>query len=262
MSDIFISYSRDDQTDAKALAEALETAGWSVWWDQHLRAGEQYHDIIERQIKGAKCIIVLWSRKSTRSQYVKDEANYALDLKKLLIPVSIDDATPPFRFHGLHTLMLGGWGGSQRFPEFQKLLADIANKVGPPVAGAAATEPAPIDDLGQGRPDPSPAPPVRRISENTEDAQDGLLAKIRSATSVLRTTATYGQEFERRESPDQYAFKVYVGGFSGSKTADERAKVEIDQFMKKEGYTASEILKRTYNFLPSYYEYVVKFRRG
>ena len=48
MRDIFISYSRDDQTEARTLAEALEAAGWSVWWDQHLRAGEQYDDIIKR----------------------------------------------------------------------------------------------------------------------------------------------------------------------------------------------------------------------
>ena len=119
MHDIFISYSRDDHREARSLAEALEAAGWCVWWDQHLRAGEHYDDIIERELDEARCVIVLWSRKSTRSPYVKNEAAHALDLKKL-IPLSLDDATPPFRFHGLHTLKPDGWRGSQRFPAFQK----------------------------------------------------------------------------------------------------------------------------------------------
>ncbi len=173
----------------------------------------------------------------------------------------IDDATPPFRFYGLHTLQLGGWSGSQRFPAFRKLLADIESLVGPVVAPDGATAPAPGGDPGADRAEAPPPPSGQENPEKAGAAPNGLLAKIRSATSALRTTATYGQVFELREKPGQYAFKVYVGGFSGSKTADERAKVEIDQFMKKEGYSAYEILKRTYNFLPSYYEYIVQFNQ-
>jgi hypothetical protein len=33
MSDIFISYKREEQPVAKKLAGALEKEGWSVWWD-------------------------------------------------------------------------------------------------------------------------------------------------------------------------------------------------------------------------------------
>lgn len=32
MADIFISYATEDRERAKALAEALELRGWSVWW--------------------------------------------------------------------------------------------------------------------------------------------------------------------------------------------------------------------------------------
>ncbi len=39
MSDIFISYAREDREIAGRLAGALEAAGWSVWWDSKLRAG-------------------------------------------------------------------------------------------------------------------------------------------------------------------------------------------------------------------------------
>ena len=33
MADIFISYSRDDRPRVEPLAEALVSAGYSVWWD-------------------------------------------------------------------------------------------------------------------------------------------------------------------------------------------------------------------------------------
>jgi TIR domain len=37
MSDIFISYKREEQPIARKLADALEKEGWSVWWDPKLR---------------------------------------------------------------------------------------------------------------------------------------------------------------------------------------------------------------------------------
>ena len=40
MTDVFLSYSRDDQPVARQFAEGLELEGFSVWWDQTLVAGE------------------------------------------------------------------------------------------------------------------------------------------------------------------------------------------------------------------------------
>jgi hypothetical protein len=47
MSDIFISYKREEQATARKLASALENEGWTVWWDPKLRAGENFDDAIE-----------------------------------------------------------------------------------------------------------------------------------------------------------------------------------------------------------------------
>jgi hypothetical protein len=57
MSDIFISYKREDQPVARKLANALESEGWSVWWDPKLRAGERFNDVIEKALKESS---VLW----------------------------------------------------------------------------------------------------------------------------------------------------------------------------------------------------------
>jgi formylglycine-generating enzyme required for sulfatase activity len=124
MSDIFISYKREEQPVARKLADALEKEGWSVWWDPKLRAGEHFDDVIEKALNEAKCVIVMWSNRSVKSRYVRDEATYALDQDKL-VPVAIENVTLPSRFRGAHTLSLLGWDGAKDFSEFRKLVEDI-----------------------------------------------------------------------------------------------------------------------------------------
>lgn len=156
MSDIFISYKREEQPTAKRLAVALERHGWSVWWDPHLRVGEHFDDAIQEALQDAKCVIVLWSKQSVNSRYVRDEATYALNREKL-IPVTIEDVDPPFRFAGLQAARLRLWDGSHAFPEFLKLVDDIRSKIGSPSVVAAeekpvrGPEPKPASREGAGR---------------------------------------------------------------------------------------------------------------
>jgi formylglycine-generating enzyme required for sulfatase activity len=131
MSDIFISYKREEQPVARKLAEAIEAEGWSVWWDPKLRPGEHFDDVIEKALNAAKCVIVMWSERSVQSRYVRDEATYALDQDKL-VPVAIENVNLPFRFKGVHTLSLLGWDGSKDFSDFRRLVEDITAIVGPP----------------------------------------------------------------------------------------------------------------------------------
>jgi hypothetical protein len=125
MSDIFISYKREEQATARKLANALESKGWTVWWDPKLRAGEHFDDVIEKALNEAKCVVVMWSELSVQSRYVRDEATYALDHDKL-VPVMIENVNLPFRFRGVHTLRLIGWDGSRDSSEFPRLVEDIA----------------------------------------------------------------------------------------------------------------------------------------
>jgi DnaJ-class molecular chaperone len=124
MNQIFISYKREEQPIARKLANALETNGWSVWWDPKLRVGEHFDDAIEQALAVANCVIVVWSKKSVKSQYVKDEANYALNRKKLL-PVAIEEVEVPFRFARIHTEMLSDWNNIENHIGFKRLLDSI-----------------------------------------------------------------------------------------------------------------------------------------
>jgi MTH538 TIR-like domain (DUF1863). len=139
MSDIFISYKREDQATARKLANALESEGWTVWWDPKLRAGERFNDVIESALNEAKCVVVLWSKRSVQSLYVKDEATHALKRKKL-VPVTIEQVELPFRFEELHTPSLLNWDGSKEFSEFRRLVEDISTIVSLSSTGARAAE--------------------------------------------------------------------------------------------------------------------------
>ena len=42
MSDIFVSYKSDDRDRVRPIIDALEAAGWEVWWDTHIEAGRAF----------------------------------------------------------------------------------------------------------------------------------------------------------------------------------------------------------------------------
>ena len=129
MSDIFISYKREEQATARNLANALESEGWTVWWDPKLRTGENFDDAIEKALNEAKCVIVMWSSLSVNSEYIKNEATEALEQKKL-VPVKIEDVNLPFRFKRIQTQSLLDWDGSRASRDFRKLVGDISAKLG------------------------------------------------------------------------------------------------------------------------------------
>jgi hypothetical protein len=105
VTDIFISYAREDRTVAGQIAETLTERGYKVWWDWELIGGEVYRVRIREVIGQARKTIVLWSRASIMSAFVIDEASEAKKQGKL-IPVSIDGSDPPFGFGDLHTIAL------------------------------------------------------------------------------------------------------------------------------------------------------------
>ena len=86
MADIFLSYANEDRESARALAGVLESAGWTVWWDRRIPAGRTWRSMIEEALKEMHGMVVLWSTNSVESDWVKEEAEEARALGKL-IPV-------------------------------------------------------------------------------------------------------------------------------------------------------------------------------
>jgi hypothetical protein len=113
LPDIFLSYSRDDQTTARLFAEGFEHEGLSVWWDATLNPGEAFDQVTEKALREAKAVVVLWSKKSVDSRWVRAEATQAND-NKTLVPVMIEPCKRPIMFELTHTADLSQWTGERK----------------------------------------------------------------------------------------------------------------------------------------------------
>lgn len=135
MADIFISYSSEDKTRVKTIAEALEQKGWSVWWDRQIPVGQRYDTVIEQQLTQAKCVIVIWTQRSVQSEWVKNEASDAAQ-RNILAPVLLEEVTIPLAFRRIEAARLINWTGEKDHPELAILFNAVASIIdGKPLEG-------------------------------------------------------------------------------------------------------------------------------
>ena len=130
-SDIFISYSNSDLDIARTLAESLEKKGWSVWWDRRIPPGLTFDQVIEKALNETKCVIVLWSKDSINSSWVKEEASEGLR-RNILVPALIDDVKIPLGFKRLPAANLVDWSGASQHSGFDEIGDAITTIVGKP----------------------------------------------------------------------------------------------------------------------------------
>jgi hypothetical protein len=157
VADIFISYSSADRDRARMFAGAFEGEGFTVWWDAGLHAGESFDFAIEQAIREAKAVVVLWSRNSVMSRWVRAEATLA-DRLRTLIPCMIEPCDRPIMFELTHTVDLGHWRGETGDRAWRGFLRDVGRLVGgerpteaspsPPASSAPAAPPSPAPAEG------------------------------------------------------------------------------------------------------------------
>jgi hypothetical protein len=127
MTDVFLSYASEDREQASKLASSLEECGWSVWWDRKIVAGETFDQVIERELETAKSVVVLWSKNSIASEWVKNEAAVAAE-RGVLVPALIDRVKLPLEFRRKQAADLVNWDGDLSHKGFQGLCDGIAAK--------------------------------------------------------------------------------------------------------------------------------------
>jgi hypothetical protein len=120
MADIFISYASEDRARVRPLAEALQSRGFNIWWDRSLAAGQDYTAIIEKELKNARAVIVVWTQSSASSTFVRDEAGRARDEGRL-IPVLLDRVDIPLGFGAFQAEDFTRWNGGANAPQMQIL---------------------------------------------------------------------------------------------------------------------------------------------
>lgn len=98
MTDLFISYSRDDSEFVQILFDALESEGRSTWVDWDIPASTEWFPEIEQAIESADNSLFVLSPAWSDSQICLKEYRHAVDSGKRLIPLQckeLDTGTIP-----------------------------------------------------------------------------------------------------------------------------------------------------------------------
>jgi len=132
--DIFLSYNREDQAIARRFAEAFTALGFDVWWDVTLRAGQAYDEVTETALRSAKAVVVLWSKRSVASRWVRAEATLG-DRNGTLLPAMIEACERPVMFELTQTANLSHWQGEPDDAAWLAFLEDVRRRI-----DASATE--------------------------------------------------------------------------------------------------------------------------
>lgn len=102
MSDVFLSYKREDRPSCVAINDALVALGLSVWFDARLELGVRFDKEIEREIHEAAAVLVLWSPMSADSDWVREEALVGRD-RNCLVSARIAPCHLPMGFKAVQT---------------------------------------------------------------------------------------------------------------------------------------------------------------
>lgn len=101
MIGLFISYSHEDRSFVEQLATDLKTKGLRVWYDQwELKVGNSLIEKISFGIKSQDFLIIVLSKSSVKSEWVRKELNAALikelqEKRVVILPVVIEDCDIP-----------------------------------------------------------------------------------------------------------------------------------------------------------------------
>lgn len=134
MSDIFVSYKREDRDRVEPLARALEREGFSVWWDPELPIGQSYSSSIRGALTEARAVIPVWTALSVQSEWVQEEATHG-KRRGVLFPVRLDAVDPPMGFTMVETVDLLDWHeGATDHEEWGRLLQQLRAKLRSPAA--------------------------------------------------------------------------------------------------------------------------------
>jgi adenylate cyclase len=151
MPDIFISYARSTEVQARRIGDALRDLGYGVWRDDELPPHRDYAEVIEERLRAAKAVVVVWSAEAVKSQWVRAEADLAREAGTL-VQLSLDGAVPPLPFNRIQCADMHAWSGDLAAPGWKRVAASIAElfsgrRTGPARGALVAPQPVPAETL-------------------------------------------------------------------------------------------------------------------
>ncbi len=280
MSDVFISYKAEDRRRIQPLVQALQADGYSVWWDEHIGTGDEWRQTIEHQLDGAKCVIVIWSKRSIgpEGHFVRDEASRA-QRRHVYVPILIDPVDPPLGFGESQATSLRSWRGNRSDPGYQAVLSAVRRIAGDGsekeaaqlphipasrrtvIAGAAAAVAvagvggwALLRSGGAGASDSIAVLPFANLSGDPAQAyfSDGIAEELRSALARLAGLKVVGRtssEAVRNDDAETAARKLGVDSILTGSVRQSQSVVRVSAQLV-DGRNGIERWSQIYDRLP------------
>ena len=96
-----------------------------MFWDRTIQTGRTFEAVIEEAIGSANAVVVLWSRHSIPSEWVRAEASEGAN-RGILVPATLDDEPPPLRYRIAQTADLRDWSPGSQTDSFTAFITDVA----------------------------------------------------------------------------------------------------------------------------------------
>src|ERR1700674_4826804 len=121
MDDIFISYARSTEREARQVGEGVRGLGYHVGRDDELPAHRDYSEAIEERLRAAKAVVVVWSADAEKSQWVRAEADLAREVGTL-VQLRLDGAALPMPFNRIQCADMSRWAGDHDAHGWKKVV--------------------------------------------------------------------------------------------------------------------------------------------
>ncbi|MFM9941086.1 MAG: TIR domain-containing protein [Hyphomicrobiaceae bacterium] len=129
MSDVALSYSREDLSKVRKFGEALRSRGWSIFIDREISPGAIWTDVLDHELRTATSVAVFWSKASVASPYVRAEAIIGFE-RSALVPVLLEkDLQLPVPLGSVQAADLSDWDGEPEHPGFVQVMARVKSLV-------------------------------------------------------------------------------------------------------------------------------------
>jgi len=131
MTDVFISYKREERARCEGIYRRLTALGLDVWFDAELTTGKSFDTEIEQVVSSAKSVVVLWSPASIQSEWCREEALVGKK-RGVLVAIMINACEPPFGFGSTHFETLASDDFEYDHVPWLKVLRRIGDLAGRP----------------------------------------------------------------------------------------------------------------------------------
>lgn len=209
MADVLIVCVREDEPQAKALAEMFEAAGFSI-------GGAPSNDAALRS-SGAG--VIVWSQASIRSRPFLDAAQRVINAEKAVV-ASLIEPPPPSSIGSSPAFDLSNWDGDPNDPSLDPLFFAVDRMVNTARASVGAP-------VRQEEYPAAPPPPQRSTAPRAKPAAPPATAKAAATRDSLDAEAEHWRAI--RDSRDPSDFMDYIARYGPTGAFAEVAELKLKQ---------------------------------